>query len=89
MPPTVRAALIAVVMACTALTAQSGDAMAARATPGASLVVVVATVGPTRAPEPPALAARPAPDAASLPAKLALSALSLSGLAMHLRRRAR
>ena len=74
MMPTTRAAILAVGLACAALTAPSDGAEAAQAAPHTTATA-------------PAIAE--AADAVSLPAKLGLAGSSVGALALYLRRRAR
>ncbi len=98
MTPTVRAATLAVGLACATLTAHADGAAAAQVTPRAYIGVTpptdvaasVATArGPAWAPAPSALAEAPFADGALLPARLGMASLSLVGLGLYLRRRAR
>ena len=89
MMPTLRAATVALSLACATLAALSNVAMAAHPTPRVYIGTTVPSNGFGRASEPPGPAAAPAADAAHLPAKLAVSALSLGGLGLYLHWRTR
>ena len=89
MMPTVRAATLAIGVACAALATHSNGAVAAQVTPRTYIGVAPSPLGLTRARESSALAEAHLADAGSLPAKLGTATLSVVGLGLYLRWRAR